>query len=102
DGLVAARALDLLSPVRPQIVVDLHNNTGHNPAYVVTARLDPMWLSVGSLFANRFVRSELRLGTFMEAFDSSAVAVTIECGTAGTAAADATAWAGLVRLLSLP
>ena len=101
DGRTAAAALDLLSARVPEAVVDLHNNTGHNPAYGIASRVDPHRLHLVGLFAPRLIRSGLCLGTFMEAFDSLAPAVTIECGRAGDSAADATAYAGLVRLCEL-
>lgn len=102
DGAVAETALRLFREVPPEVVVDLHNNTGHNPAYTVTPALEPQHLWVGRLFATRFVHSTLKLGTFSEAFEDIAPSVTIECGLAGRPEADATAYAGLCRLLAAP
>jgi succinylglutamate desuccinylase len=102
EGEVAQTVLELLKRTEPAIVVDLHNNTGHNPAYVVTSSLDPLRLAVGSLFATRFVHSRIELGTFSQAFDASATSLTVECGMAGSDAADATAFAGLMRCLREP
>jgi hypothetical protein len=102
DGQVAEQALALLRQVRPEAVIDLHNNTGHNPAYAIGTRVDGARLGLCGLFANRYIASALRLGTFMEAFDDLSPSLTIECGRAGDPAADATAHAGLVRLLQLP
>jgi hypothetical protein len=81
-------------------VVDLHNNTGRNPAYAVAGGLDER-LDLAALFCDRFVWSELGLGTFTEAFADLAPSVAIECGRAGDPHADATAYAGLVRLMKL-
>jgi predicted deacylase len=100
DGQIAQQVLDLLRAVRPELVVDLHNNTGRNPAYAVGGGLDER-LDLAALFCDRFVHSELRLGTFTEAFTDLAPSVTIECGHAGDPAADATAYAGLVRLMKV-
>lgn len=102
DGAVGEAALRLLRDVPPEVVVDLHNNTGLNPAYTVTPALEPEHLWVGRLFATRFVHSTLKLGTFAEAFEDLAPSVTIECGMAGRPEADATAYAGLCRLLAAP
>lgn len=102
DGAVGEAALRLFRQVAPEVVVDLHNNTGLNPAYTVTPALAPQHLWVGRLFATKFVHSTLKLGTFAEAFEDLAPSVTIECGMAGTSEADATAYAGLCRLLAAP
>jgi hypothetical protein len=102
EGAVARQVLDVLRPARPEAVLDLHNNTGHNPAYGVVTDIDGPRLVLTGLFAPRIVHSSLRLRTFAEAWDGICPAATIECGQAGTAQADATALAGLRRFLHLP
>jgi hypothetical protein len=102
EGEIARAALDILLPVMPEAVLDLHNNTGRNPAYGVVTELDGPGLALTALFARRVMHSELRLGTFTDAWEGVAPAVTIECGQAGTLEADATAHAGLLRFLELP
>jgi hypothetical protein len=99
EGALAEAALRLLREARPEALLDLHNNTGHNPAYGVGRGLDAARLALVGLFARRYVRSDLRLGTLVEAFEGVLPAVTIECGRAGDPAADATAFAGLARYL---
>jgi len=100
DGQIAGCVLDLLRGARPELVVDLHNNTGRNPAYAVAGGLDAR-LDLAALFCDRFVCSALTLGTFTEAFADLAPSATIECGRAGDPHADATAYAGLVRMMRL-
>jgi hypothetical protein len=102
EGEIARATLEILRPVAPEAVLDLHNNTGRNPAYGVVTALDGLCLALTALFAPRVMHSELRLGTFTDAWEGLAPAVTIECGQAGTLEADATAHAGLVRFLELP
>jgi hypothetical protein len=80
--------------------VDLHNNTGHNPAYGVGYVLDDAHLNLVALFASRYVLSDLSLGTLVEAA-TAWPSVVIECGRAGDAVADAVALAGLARFTSL-
>jgi hypothetical protein len=99
EGAVAAELLGALRAARPEALVDLHNNTGRNPAYGVVCGTDPLRLALVSLFARRCVRSDLQLGTLVEAFEGVLPAVTVECGTAGDSVADATAFAGLARYL---
>jgi len=99
DGRIAAAALLTLREAGPELVVDLHNNTGHNPAYGIGGAIDEAHLGVAALFTTNYVCSQLTLGTFTEAFAGIAPAVTIECGRAGDPAADETATLGLLRLL---
>lgn len=102
DGRLAGEVIALLRAARPEAVIDLHNNTGHNPAYAIGSRVDALRLRLCALFAERYVASALSLGSFMEAFDDLAPSLTIECGRAGDAAADARAQAGIARLIQLP
>lgn len=98
EGALAATILAALRAARPEAVIDLHNNTGHNPPYGVGAALDPARLHLTAFFAQRFVHSAIRLGALSEA-TVDLNAVTIECGRAGDPRADATARAGLERFL---
>jgi predicted deacylase len=67
DGRVAEAVLAQVRAAHPEAVVDLHNNTGHNPAYAIGTAVDGPRLALGALFAERFVCSSVRLGTFVEA-----------------------------------
>jgi len=100
DGAVAQAALALMQDEGLEAVVDLHNNTGHNPAYGVGVAADPGRLGLTSFFARRFVTSAFELGALHEAFPAHVPAVAIECGRAGDPAADALALAGLAELLA--
>lgn len=100
EHALAAEALARLRAARPELLVDLHNNTGHNPAYAVGPAADAAHRAVAALFGRYFVRSDLALGALVEATDPHFPSVTIECGRAGSAEADAAARAGLDRLLA--
>ena len=99
DGRLAREILTALADARPEAVIDLHNNTGHNPPYGVGQRTDRATLRLVSLFADRLVRSRLRLGALMEALHDLPCA-TIEVGRSGDPAADAVALSGLERFLA--
>lgn len=99
EGRLAREALALLRAAAPEALVDLHNNTGHNPPYGVGPRAGPLERRLVSLFGRRFVASDLALGALVEATASHFPSVTIECGRAGDAAADRVARDGLARLL---
>jgi hypothetical protein len=100
EGAVAAEALAAFRAARPEALVDLHNNTGHNPPYGVGAYVDGLRLGVTALFAARFIHNTIRLGALSEVGADELNAVAIECGRAGDPAADAVARCGLERFLT--
>lgn len=101
DGAIARVALEAFRRAAPEAVVDLHNNTGHNPPYGVGVFVEAGRVGLASLFASRFVHSTIALGALMEAFPEEVPTTTIECGRAGDPIADARAIRGLARFLSL-
>ncbi len=96
---VAEQVLARLHETEPECLVDLHNNTGHNPAYGVAFSLGHAERSLVSLFADRVVHTPLELGTIVEATVPHFPSVTIECGRAGDPVADDVAFDGLRRYL---
>lgn len=99
QGRLAGEALAALRATACEALVDLHNNSGHNPPYAVLTRTAPECLRLAHLFAERCIHSDFRLGTLVEAMESDCPSVTIECGRSGDPAADAVARAGLARFL---
>ncbi len=65
--------------VKPEAVVDLHNTSGKNPAFAVSASGHNEHLSITSLFCDRVIVSHLKLGALLEQ-DFSCAILTIECG----------------------
>jgi len=102
EAELAREALALLRPTDAECLVDLHNNSGHNPAYGVGPAADAEQLNLVALWGDRFVHSHLRLGTLVEATRHDCPSVVIECGRSFDPAADEVAYEGLVRLLSAP
>jgi hypothetical protein len=101
EGELAGEALRLLREARCEALVDLHNNTGHNPAYGVACCADTAVVQLTALWGERLIVSDLRLGTLVEATSEDFPSVTIECGRAGDPAADRVALAGLTRYATL-
>lgn len=101
QGEVAREVLDRIRASHPESLVDLHNNTGHNPAYGVMFGIGSAELSLVSLFADRVVHTPIELHTLVEATQDAFPSVAIECGRAGDPVADEAAWQGLRRFLSL-
>jgi hypothetical protein len=101
EGRLAQDILEAIRSERCEALVDLHNNTGHNPPYGVGTRFDAKRLAITRLFADTHVHTELRLGSLMEGTEDEVPGVSIETGRAGEEAADAVALAGLRRFLSV-
>jgi hypothetical protein len=99
-GAFAREVLRLFRESNAESLVDLHNNTGHNPPYGVGPAAGAAELSLVSFFAERFVHSPLRLGTLVEATRDDFPSVTVECGCSGDPVADASALAGLEAYLA--
>lgn len=99
EGSLAAAILREIERSGAECVIDIHNNTGHNPAYAIATEIAEAELRLASLFADRFVHSDLRIGSLMEAV-TTAPCVTIECGRVGDANAERVAGEGIERLMS--
>jgi len=99
EARVAAGALARFREVRPEALIDLHNTTGHSPAYGVAPRVGAPERALVALFADRLVHNSLRLCALVEATALEFPSVTIECGRAGNADADNVAREGLERFL---
>jgi hypothetical protein len=100
ESVLAKDVLSVILAAEPECLVDLHNNTGHNPAYGVAVRLGEAELGLVALFADRVVHAPLALGTLVEATVADFPSVTIECGLAGAPEADDVAHMGLTTYLS--
>lgn len=98
DGRLAEAILTVVREARPECVLDLHNNTGRNPAYGVVTGVDLARRRLVQLFADRAMSIPRGLGTLTEVLDPEVPAVAIECGRAGDPAADACAYEGVQRL----
>lgn len=96
---IAVAVLTRLRDARPEALIDIHNNTGHNPAYGVGPSAKAQELALVALFGEHFVHSTLQLGALVEATSEDYPSVTIECGRSGDPAADEVAYQGLVPFL---
>ena len=92
EGELAEALLRRLRDHACEALIDVHNNTGHNPPYAVATRTDPERLALCGWFAERFVDCNLRLGTLIEATEDDFPGIALECGRAGDPLADAAAF----------
>jgi hypothetical protein len=102
EGALAQEVLQRLCAVAPECLVDIHNNTGHNPAYGVACRVGEAEIGLVALFADKVVHAPLELGTIVEAMIEWCPSVTVECGRSGDPVADDLAYEGLCRFLETP
>ena len=102
EAETAHEALALMRQANAECLVDIHNNTGHNPPYGVGPLPGAAELNLVALWGDRFIHSTLQLGTLVEATRDDFPSVTIECGRSFDPAADDVAHAGLMRLLEAP
>ncbi len=100
DGAIARAILELLDRTSPEAILDLHNNTGHNPPYGIATRADGTTRGLCAWFGERLVKSDLDLGALVEVSVRGAPSVTIECGLAGDFEADRVALRGVEALLA--
>ncbi len=99
----AAIATEILTRIRRrpcEALVDLHNNTGHNPPYGVLTALDAPRGRLVSMFSDiACLLTDLNLGTLLEATHDDVPGVSIECGQGHTSEADDLASDSLARFL---
>jgi hypothetical protein len=101
EGALASAVLERVAEVRPEALIDVHNNTGHNPPYGVGPDAGIPELTLVALFGRRFVHSDLTLASLVEGTRAVCPSVTIECGRSGDPAADRVALDGIRRFLGL-
>jgi len=99
EGELARELLARIRALAPEALVDLHNTTGHTPAYGVGSQADAARLGLTAFFASRYVESDLRLGALIEALAGELPAVVVECGMTGDPGPDRIAREGLARFL---
>ena len=82
QGKIARKLLDLLKQHSPEALLDIHNTSGAGPCFAVAINEDTVHKALASLFTQRLVITDLRLGALMELSESEdhIPTVTIECG----------------------
>ncbi len=102
QGRIARDFTRLFTQHSFEALIDIHNNTGHNPAYGIGYGADPARMNLTTLFADWYMNSDLQMHTLVEMTQAHCPSISVECGRAGDPAADAAALAGLERFLHLP
>lgn len=102
EGAIAEAILAELRKANPECLLDMHNTSGTGPAFAVTITNDAAHQALTSLFTDRLIMTDLRLGALMEYSEQEVPTVTIECGGAQDDNAHQLAYEGLVRYASRP
>ena len=102
EGAIAKAMLSELHDANPECLLDVHNTSGTGPAFAVTITNDAAHQTLTSLFTDRLIMTDLRLGALMEYSEQEVPTVTIECGGSQDDQAHQLAYEGLVRYASRP
>lgn len=102
EGSIAEAMLAELHKAQPECLLDVHNTSGTGPAFAVTITNDAEHQALTSLYTDRLIMTDLRLGALMEYSEQEVPTVTIECGGAQDDHAHQLAYDGLVRYTSRP
>lgn len=100
EGAIAQAMLAELHKANPECLLDVHNTSGTGPAFAVTITNDAAHQALTSLFTDRLIMTDLRLGALMEYLEQEVPTVTIECGGSQDDHAHQLAYDGLVRYAS--
>ncbi|MFT7128905.1 MAG: hypothetical protein ACI89U_001016 [Gammaproteobacteria bacterium] len=95
QGVLAKRIIEVLQQHQPESIIDMHNTSGSGPSFAVGTFYDQRHEVLTSLFTQRLIITQLKLGALMEIGESLCPTVTIECGGRLDDDADQIAWNGL-------
>lgn len=102
EGLVAADLLHRINSVQPEAVIDIHNTSGAGPSFAIGTELKAEHFVICSLFTERLIITDLRLGALMDYEEADFPITTIECGGAHDPHAHALAYEGFRRFALTP
>jgi len=97
---IAEAMLAILHDEKPEALIDIHNTSGSGPSFAVTITNDTKHRALTSLFTQRLIHTDLRLGAIMEFSENDVPTVTIECGGAQDDEAHELAYEGIKRFTS--
>ncbi len=86
ERTILGEITEIMARRRPFASVDIHNNTGLNPHYACTNRLDHRFLHLALMFSRTVVYFQRPLGVQSAAFAPLCPAIAIECGKSGAVA----------------
>ncbi len=90
NGKIAEAILNRISELKPEAMIDVHNTSGSGPDFTICSGVDPIYEKYAKYFSSRLVKTDLSLGSIMEA-DVGCPILTLECGGSFDLSADLTA-----------
>lgn len=102
EAAIADQVTAFAATAQPYLAVDVHNNTGDNPAYAVVTDTRRRTLSVARAFASRALLTAQPEGFLSRRFADFCTAVTVEVGMPQDAMSTERATSFLSRLLTSP
>ena len=97
---LAREMMGLIHSARPECVVDIHNTSGSSPSFGISTVMEQRHAALISLFTQRMIVTDLRLGSLMERTRADMPIVTIECGGAEDRESALLAGEGLTRFFT--
>jgi hypothetical protein len=97
QGALAEEILEILHMHHPEAVVDMHNTSGSGPSFGVCTYMDRHHDALTTLFTQRLIVSNLRMGALMDISEHSYPTVTVEVGGRLDEEAHELAFEGLCR-----
>ena len=97
QGKLAEAFLQILDQKKPEALIDIHNTSGMGPAFSVASKQDAAHEALTSLFTERMLITDLKLGALFEYSERNVPTVTIECGGSQDPRSDDIAYEGLLR-----
>jgi succinylglutamate desuccinylase len=82
EAAMMQQVMEIMRARAPFASIDIHNNTGINPHYACTNRVDNRFLQLAALFSRTVVYFIRPLGVQSMAMSALCPSVTIECGKA--------------------
>lgn len=90
NGKLAKAILARISGLKPEAIIDVHNTSGSGPDFTICSGVDLIYEKFAKYFSSRLVKTDLSLGSIMEA-DVGCPILTLECGGSFDLSADLTA-----------
>ena len=102
QGALAEEILEILQMHHPEAVVDMHNTSGSGPSFGVCTHMDRQHDALVSLFTQRLIVSDLRMGALMDISEHRYPTVTVEVGGRLDEEAHELAYEGMCRYFLAP
>jgi len=99
QGALAEEILEILRMHHPEAVIDVHNTSGSGPSFGVCTHLDEQHDALVSLYTQRLIVSNLKMGALMDISEHSYPTVTVEVGGRLDDEAHELAYDGMCRYL---